>query len=104
MAKTKTNKVVSKKNTPKAKALTEQEAFDLGWEAEQNLADSIVNAIPEDNSPEIFDAAFVGAFQGLVSRMLNFYSADVLVEILNDVYDTESQNHAVADSSKETLN
>ena len=76
---------------------TEEEvdaAFDIGWAAEQAMADAICSSM---EGKEPVAAAFDGAFLGLVARLLRFCTREELVEMIDNQADEVDHDHICND-------
>jgi hypothetical protein len=71
------------------KELSEEEAHDLGIDAEQKMAENICDQIDTED-PNV-DIAFIGCFGALTTRLLNFFDREYLIEIINDMPDSEPE-------------
>lgn len=81
--------------------MTHDEAFDIGWNSEQALADRICSKLPS-NDEEAIDTAFIAAFQGLTERMLNFWQKEMLLDIVNEIAaDHIDEEHVCGDCREE---
>ena len=97
----------SKMSAPKqtSKKMTHDQAFNLGWNLEQKLADNICEKLNDDDIEGI-DTAFIAAFQGMISRLSNFYPKEALLEIVSDVADMERNEnfeHNVCNDCQEKI-
>ena len=70
--------------------------FNIGWNAEQKMAENICNQT-SGNSEEGHDTAFIAAFQGLTCRMLRFWKPEFLVELISDVIENSDEPHVCPD-------
>lgn len=59
----------------------EEQAFNVGYDVEQTMAESILDNEFIKKS-ELVDEAFLGAFNGLIVRMLRFVPKETLFEII----------------------
>jgi hypothetical protein len=87
MSKSKKSK---KSKTPKK--LEHQESFDIGWDAEQVMADTICAKIDE-NDEEALDTAFISAFQSLTLRMAHIWNREFIFEIVDDIVSDVENEH-----------
>jgi hypothetical protein len=60
------------------------EAYEVGCEAEQALADDIISKIGE-NEVNKLDVAFQGAYAQFTGRMLRFFPKELLIDMINDI-------------------
>ena len=69
------------------------EPFDVGWDAEQAMADSILAGLEKIEA----------AFRGLTERMLRFWKKDFLFEMVGEIAaDHEDQQPYVCEDCQET--
>jgi hypothetical protein len=88
-----TKKVTKSKKQKKTKKLNHDQAFNIGWDAEQALADLICSKISDEDT-EAADTAFIAAYQGITNRMLHHWKKDMLLDILNEISaDVDSEHN-----------
>ena len=73
-----------------AKKMTDEKAFDLGFDLEQELADKIVKKLgTEDNQL----SALMGAFHALTHRIAGIWEREYLLEVFSDALDIAEGVH-----------
>lgn len=87
-----------KKN--KVKELDHDTAFNIGWDSEQIMAESICDQT-SGNSEEGHDTAFIAAFQGLTVRMLRFWDPEFLHELIEDAVENSDEEPYVCSDCME---
>lgn len=89
------------KKTKKTKELDHDTAFNIGWDAEQAMAENICKQT-SGNNEEGSDTAFIAAFQGLTVRMLRFWDPEFLFELVGDaIENSDEEPHACPDCAQE---
>lgn len=86
-----------KKKTKKKRPLKSLDPFEIGLNAEQELADSLCKQLLKDDDEDAIDDAFIGAFKGLSYRMLAIFKKEFVFELLNDMVQLEADNPHVCD-------
>ncbi len=95
-------KIKKSKKTPKVDQVT---SFDVGWNAEQTMAEYICNNIKGEYQEDL-DDAFFGALSGLVERLGRFYPKEFLLDYIDGMPGLNEQEHVCDDckAEQEALN
>ena len=84
------------KKSKKTKKLDFDTAYDIGFKAEQVMAQDICAQTAGDDNESV-DAAFIGAFKGIAERMLRFWEPMFLAELIESVINETQEPHVWPD-------